>query len=255
MASARFSPWKTLDQRLNEGEMLRQSLPQVKINFPRLSMVKSCAMIGCGYGHLDLEFVCGCLPNVTELTAVEPDEDQMKELKTRVAQLLPTVATNFYQATAQEWNGGEKVFDAVLLFHFLYYVPLSERRTLFKQLFDNVVASGGLVVVLIQPTNLDNSCGLIRLWNFLNLLSNNWMEHIDEAQICDMMTSVGFQDCYQLSMKGHMDVEVNDDFIELFVFWSRGRLSQDQVRDAVKELFGSEKIVPNEMWLGVFRKP
>jgi len=82
------------------------------------------------------------------------------------------------------------------------------------------------------------------------------MEDIDGTKIYDMMTSVGFRDCYQLPIQCQMNVkEPDDDFMDLFVFWSRGRLSQQQVRDAAKELFANEKTVPHEIWLGVFRKP
>jgi len=256
MASERFSPWKTLDRRLNLREMLGQSLAQIKVTFPLLSTAKSCAMIGCGYSHLDLEFVCRCLPDITKLTAVEPDADQMADLKTRVAQLLPTVATNFHQETAQSWKGADEPFDVVLLFHCLYYIPLSERPVLYKQLFDNVVANGGLVFIIITPCNLENPPSLDKLARLLNIPSNNWMEDIDGVQICDMMTSVGFHDCCQLPMKGQMDVEeLDDDFLELFAFWSRGSLSREEVRRAAEQVFGNEKTVPHEMWLGVFRKP
>ena len=251
------SAWNTLDRRLNEREMLSQSLPQIKTTFPRLSNVQSCAMIGCGYGFLDLEFACGCLPNITELTAVEPDADQMAELKTRVAQLLPTVTANFYQEKAESWKGADKLFDVVLLFHCLYFVPLLERPTLLKKLFDNVVASGGLVFILISPCNLQNRCSITRLIGRLSQ-SNSWIEDtdIDGIQIYDMMTSVGFRDCYQLPIQCEMNVkELDDDFMDLFVFWRRGRLSREQVRDAAKEVFADEKTVPHEMWLGVFRKP
>ena len=86
--------------------MLVQSLDQInKALSQQLSGVQSCAMIGCGNGRLDLEFVRGCLPNVKKLTAVEPDAGQMAKLKSRVAQLLSNVDTEFCQETAQSWKG------------------------------------------------------------------------------------------------------------------------------------------------------
>jgi len=208
-------------------------------------------MIGCGNGHLDLEFVCGCLPNITKLTAVEPDADQMAELKTRVAQLLPAVATNFYQETAQSWKGADEPFDAVLLFHCLYCVPLSERPAIYKKLFDNIVANDGLVFIMISPFNSEKPTSLIRLCSLLSIPAND----IDGIQIRHMMTSAGFRHCCQLLMIGQMDVEeLDDDFLDLFVFWGRGTSSRKEVCNAAEEVFGSEKTVPHEIWLGVFRK-
>ena len=73
-------------------------------------------MIRCGYGNLELEFVGsrGCLTNITQLAAVEPDADQMAELKTRVSQLLPAVRDDLFQETAQSWNGVGKGINAQL---------------------------------------------------------------------------------------------------------------------------------------------
>ena len=152
MESSSSSPWAEMDRRLNEREMLIQSMPLIKSALPQLSAVKSCAMIGCGYGKLELECVGvgGCLPNVTEIAAVEPDEDQMALLKTRVAQLLPSVSVDYCQESAQTWNGADKLFDSVLLFECLYYVSIPERPALFKKLFNNVVAPGGYVVFFLE---------------------------------------------------------------------------------------------------------
>jgi len=146
MASSSASLWHTFDERMNQREMLIRYLPQFKNIFPQLSSVKSCAMIGCGYGKLDAEFVRECLPNVAELAAVEPDADQMAELKTRLAQLFPAVSVDFFQETSQSWKGAGKPFEVVLLFHCLYFLSLSEQAALFKKLFDDVVTSGGHVL-------------------------------------------------------------------------------------------------------------
>jgi len=91
MTSSRTSPWETIHRRINQRQMIVQSLSKINNAFPQLFSVKSCAMLGCGSGQLDLEFVSRYLPNVEKLTAVEPDADQMAAFKTRVAQLLPDV--------------------------------------------------------------------------------------------------------------------------------------------------------------------
>lgn len=252
----RLSPWETIDRVMNEREMLVQSLYQITEALPQLSSVKSCAMIGCGYGHLDLEFVSRCLPNVQKLTAVEPDADQMAAFKTRVAQLLPHVSTEFCQQTAQSWKGADRPFDAVLLFHCLYCIPLPERPALAKKLFDHVVASDGLVFTLISPCDPQKPTGFSKLYDVCGLWPSDLVGASDGVQVRDMMTSAGFIDCYQLPIEWQVDAEeLNDDLMSVVVFWSGGKLTLEKVREAVKEVLGGEKCLKNDMCFGVFQKP
>jgi len=205
-------------------------------------------MVGCGNGYSELPFVLGCFPNLTDLAAVEPDADMFAELKTNVSKLLPTVSVDFYQETAESWAGTSgKLFDAVLMFHCLYYVPPSERPGLYKKLFDHVVVSGGVVITLITPWDMHNRRGLHRLLQCTN---------IDGVQIYDMMTSVGFEDCYQLKLEFQLDVqEPNDDLMSAIWFKNEGKLSLEEIRRAAKEEFGDKKVVPDDTSLGVFKKP
>jgi len=252
MASSSLTLWKALDQRFDVGETLTQYLPQLRETFPQLSAARSCAMIGCGYGYLDLEFVRECLPNVTELAAVEPDADQMAELKNRVAKLFPTATVEFFQETAQGWKGAGKPFQVVLLFHCLYYVPQSERPALFQRLFDSVVTSGGHVFILVNPcTSSANPPCLVRLNGLLGVQN----DPLDGDRVYDMMTSVGFSDCYQLHINSRMEAGELDDFVSLYRHWSGGKLSPQVIRKAAKQVFGSKKTVPHDNWFGVFRKP
>lgn len=257
MASSRFSPWETIHRRMIQHQMVVQSLSEINNAIPQLSSVKSCAMLGCGSGQIELEFVSRHLPNVEKLTAVEPDADEMAAFKTRVAQLLPNVTTDFCQETAQSWKGADQPFDAVLLFHCLYYIPQLERHALFKKLFDNIVANGGLVFIVVSPCNLENPrpTSLWRLVERLRLQSYNVMEVIDGVQVRDVMTSVGFHECYQLPIEYQLDAEEpNDDLMSVFVFWSRGMLSLKEVREAANEVFGNKKCLPNDVWFGVFER-
>jgi len=159
------------------------------------------------------------------------------------------------QETAQSWKGADQPFDAVLLFHCLYYIPQLERPALFKKLFDNVVANGGLVFIVTSPCNLENTTSLWRLFERLSLPSYSAFEVIDGVQVRDMMTSVGFHECYQLPIEYQLDAEEpNDDLMSVFVFWSRGMLSLENVREAANEVFGNEICLPNDVWFGVFEK-
>ena len=213
-------------------------------------------MLGSGRGHLDLEFVLRFLPNVEKLTAVEPDADQMAAFKTRVAELLPDLSVEFCQETAQSWKGSDQPFDAVLLFHLLYYIPESERPALFAKL-DRVVANSGLVLIVTAPCDIRNSTIARRLIDLLSLSSFDFFHAADAAQVCNMMTSAGFRNFYQLPIEYRFDVtEESDgeDLISLFVFWSRGMLSQETIREALREVAGSETSLQTDVWFGMFEK-
>lgn len=255
MASSASSNSSPLAGRTNGRQMLVQSLPQIINTFPQLSSVKSCVMLGCGHGNTDLEFVSRCLPNVEKLTAVEPDADEVAALKTRVAQLLPHVSTEFCQETAQSWAGTDQPFDAVLLFHCLYFIPQLERPALFKKLFDNVVAKGGFVFIITSSCDLENLDTFSKLIDLLGVWSYTMMDAVDVIQVRDTMTSVGFRHCYELSTEFQSDAEEpNDDLMTLLVFWSGGKLSLEQVRETVTEALAGEKCL-QDMWFGAFQKP
>lgn len=254
-SSAHFYPWKAFRRRTNVGQMLVQSLPQIISTFPQLSNVKSCAMLGCGQGDLDLEFVSRCLPNVEKLTAVEPDADEIAALKTRVAKLLPHVSTEFCQEMAQSWKGTDQSFDAVLLFHCLYHIPELQRPALFKKLIDKVVAKDGLVFIISSPCNLKNPGVFSSLFDLFRLSSNAVMDAIDGIQVRDLMTSVGFRHCYELPIEYQIDAEEPNDLLSVFVFWSGGKLSLEKVRETVTEVLAGEKYFQHDMWFGVFQKP
>ena len=248
MESSAVSPWKTIERRLGTRDELMLHMTEIRNALPQLSTVKSCATIGCGTGRNDLAFVRECFPNLTELAAVEPDAGQMAGFKTNVSQLIPTVSVDFYQETAQSWAGSSgKLFDAVLMFHSLYYVPPPERPGLFKKLFDHVLVSGCVVLILIHPYDPQNPKG------FHRLIRNS---DIGGVQIYDIITSLGFKDCYQFVMNCQLDVqEPNDDLMSTIVTWNKGGLSLEEVRRAAKEEFGDKKTALNENWFGAFRKP
>jgi len=115
------------------------------------------------------------------------------------------------------------LFDSVLLFERLYYVSISERPALFKKLFNNVVAPGGYVVFFLEyqqclsnPANdLDH---VFR--GMITRLGLTPLEETDRARICEMMTSAGFQFCYDLPVECEMRVEPLDD--DLFQVWYSG---------------------------------
>jgi len=238
--------------------MVVPSLSHITDTFPQLSCVKSCAVLGCRSSGLDLEFVSKYLPHVEKLTAVEPDVNKMTAFKTSVAQLLPDVCAEFCQETVQNWSGSDQPFDAVLLFHVLYYISESERPALFIKLFDKVVANGGHVFIVTAPSNIQKNASVHRLHDLLSLTSYDFFHSADAIQVCDMMTSAGFHDCYQLPIEYQIDVKEEsdeEDLISVFEFWSRGMISHETIRQAIREVSGSEKCIQTDVWFGMFKKP
>ena len=209
-------------------------------------------MIGSGYGHLDLPFVKGCMPNVERFAAVEPDADQMAKMRTNVAEQLPNASVEFFQETAQDWKGcdGER-FDVVLLFHCLYYVPALKRDDLYRKLFDGVVATGGLVCILISPCNLEEPTTLCRL---LGLTTAE--RYLDGNRVGAKMAEAGFREHYTTSMDCHLDVaEPNDDIMKGMSRSTGGRMTPEAIREKLHELIGSDRYLPDTMFFGVYVKP
>jgi len=245
------------DRYVDVKKMLIQSLPQFKEAVPELTSVKSCVMIGCGYGNLELPFIygdSGCLPNVTRLAAVEPDAEQMEELKARMARFLPNVTAEYYLEMPQSWKGSDRSFDAALLFETLQDVELSDRPYLMKKLHDNVMASGGFVIILVYPYSQKNPAdGLGRFISRIGLIAT---DDIDVAQVQDTMTSVGFTSCCALPIECQLLTgDLADDFLSNFVYWTGGLVTLEKVRQVAKEEFGGMKTVPMTVYLLAFRKP
>jgi len=247
--------WKTYQERDNIRDMFIQSLPRIKDDLPGLSNIKSCVMIGCGYGRLELDFVSlyGCLENVKEIAAVEPDAKQLAKLKNRVAQLLPTMSANFYEETAGTWKGVDKPFDAVLVFESVYFLFPSERASLFKKLFDNVVANGGFVFMF--QSEYVFSCPITSLGRVVKRLGISYPS-AEVAEVRNEMTSAGFRLCYELPIRCELNCEkLDDEFMSMFVYWSEGTVTLESVREVAEEEFGGRKTDPYTMIFQAFRKP
>jgi len=238
--------------------MIVESVSYIIEAFPKLSTVKSCAMLGCGSGYFDLEFVRRYLPHVEKLTAVEPDTDQMTAFKTRVAELLPDLSIEFCQETAQSWKGSDQLFDAVLLFHVLCYMPAMEQAALIKKLSEQVVANGGLVFVITAPYSVQNPTSTRRhLDDLLNIRSYDVFYLADVVRVRDVMTSAGFHESYQLPVEYRVDLKEEsneEDVISVLEFWSRGMLNRERIREALREVAGSEKCIETDAWFGMFEK-
>jgi len=64
--------------------------------------------------------------------AVEPDPENAAVLKKNLAERLPNVRSAVCQKTVQSWRDPDQPVDAVVLFHFLYYLNPEARLALHK---------------------------------------------------------------------------------------------------------------------------
>jgi len=248
--------WKTYQDRVNLRDMFIQSLPRIKDELPGLSNINSIVFIGAGFGRLELDFVglYGCVKNVTEMASVEPDAEMMAKFKKRVSQLCPTVSITGYQEKFEDWKGTDKPYDAVTLFDCLFHNYLSEYSVLFKKLFDNAVASGGYVFVLMYP--YDVTYPITSFARVLKRLKVSTPDPIDVPVIRQLMIEAGFEPCYDLPIHCNINCEnLNDDFARLFVFMSEGAVTLEDAREVVEEEFGGRKSDPYHYNFLAFRKP
>jgi len=146
----------------------------------------------------------------------------------------------------------------VLLFHVLGYMPEMEQAVLTKKLFEKVVANGGLVFVITAPCSVQDPASTRRLLvDLLSISSYDVFYLADVVRVRDVMTSAGFHESYHLPVDYRVDLKeesVEEDVISVLEFWSRGMLSRERIREALREVAGSEKCIEFDAWFGMFEK-
>jgi len=240
--------------RVDDLDFITPSLSEVRATL-ELDDVHSCVAVGCGYGLLDLTFVEHCMPNVNEFIAIEPDPACAAELRMKLPDQLPHAKSVVCEETVNSWQGLDHPADAVLFVHFLYYLDPRERVVLYQRLMDDVLQSGSYVFVLIHPHHSSGEpsayCRVIQQLKS----SEQSSEFVTDAEVCNAMSSVGFELCYEQMYNCHLNVEDPDDaFLSLFLR-PDGGWSLEAVRHAAKNVFGDSKQVRHDSWLGIFRKP
>lgn len=92
-------------QRDNYAEVFRSTLEDLagKVDFSR---VKSCLAFGTSSGEQETEFARRLLPNLRSFTAVEPDPESVRVLRTNFQDgQLPDVETSVVESSIESWNG------------------------------------------------------------------------------------------------------------------------------------------------------
>ena len=244
---------------------LRRRFDEIKDVFPVFEDIRStglvaggrsCAIVGCGNGEMELAFIEHCMPALELLTAVEPDAESVVDLRTRIASHLPTVRCAVFEDVAEGWAAAtDQVFDVVVMFHVVSDIPEPQRRPLFRRLFDSVIRPGGLLVITTRTGHPDGSQSAeSRIMETLNrrpYVDSRWY---DEAR--QLMESVGFVVCYERRYSLSVNVENLDE--AYFGFYAREcdkPTSLDEVERVVRSVIGDAKFTRKEFFFAVFRKP
>jgi len=243
---------------------LRRRFDEIKDVFPVFEEVRSkrlvdgarsCAIVGCGNGEMELAFVEHCMPALETLSAVEPDAASVVELRARIARHLPNVRSTVFEDVAQSWAAGtDQVFDVVVMFHVVSDIPEPERRALFDRLFASVVRPNGLVIITTRTGRLDGTQSAeSRIMEALTgrpYVDSKWY---DEARL--FVESVGFRACYERRYGLNVNVENLDE--AYFGFYAREcdeQTSLEKVEQIVRKVIGDAKWTRKEFFFGVFRK-
>jgi len=244
---------------------LRRRFDEIKDVFPVFDEVKSkrlvanarsCAIVGCGYGEMELAFIEHCMPALQHLTAVEPDAESVVELRKRLADQLPSVRSVVCEDVAEHWAAGsDQVFDVVVMFHCVSDIPEPARRPLFSRLFDHLIQPSGLLIITTRTERLDGSRSVeSRIMEALNrrpYVDSRWYQETQQ-----LLDSIGFVACYERRYVLNVNVENMDD--GYFGFYAREcdqPTSLATVEQVVRSVIGDTKWTTKQFSFGVFQKP
>jgi len=244
---------------------LRRRFDEIKDVFPVFEEVKSkrlvasarsCAIIGCGYGEMELAFIEHCMPALEVLTAVEPDAESVVELRKRIAGQLPSARSAVYEDVAESWAADcDQVFDVVVMFHCVSDIPEPARRPLFSRLFEQLIQPNGLLVITTRTERLDGTQSVeSRIMEALNrrpYADSKWYE---EAR--QLLHSLGFVARYERRYVLNVNVDNLDD--GYFGFYAREcdqPTSLASVERVVRGVIGDTKWTTKQFSFGAFQKP
>jgi len=244
---------------------LRKRFDEIKDVFPvfeeirskhLVDQARSCAVIGCGYGEMELVFIEHCMPSLEVLCAVEPDAESVVELRARIARQLPNVRSAVYDDVVESWaSGTDHDFDVVIMFHCVSDIPEPARRPLFDRLFQSVIRPDGLLIITTRTGRLDGTQStesrIMEALTHRPYVDSKWYE---QGRL--LLEAVGFVACYERQYGLNVNLENLDD--AYFNFYAREcdePISLETVEKIARSVIGDAKWNRKEICLGVFRKP
>lgn len=119
------------------------------------NQVKSCPAFGTGSDEREMEFARSLLPNLRSSTAVEPDPESVRALRTNFQKgLLPGVETSIVEKSLESSIGNYSQVDAVLLFNVLGHIHTDDRKALFQKLMSRYLSDAAMIAVCCMCSNV-----------------------------------------------------------------------------------------------------
>jgi len=213
-----------------------------------LDSVKSCLIIGPGDGQHDLYFIKQCVPNIKKIIAVEPDQKYVECLPARLEKSLPGVDSQVIKTTIQIWKGLDDPVDLVVMSNVLYYVSPSERKELFKKFHDQLLTTGGRVV-MVSASHTTCPGNAAEVFTRLGTPITTW-EDIE----LDMLEA-GFTKQYARDIQCTRDFsDLEEPYLRFYQYVVDQPVTLDDVRNVIKELFPDGKSDQGFFTFGVFQK-
>ncbi|ESO10264.1 hypothetical protein HELRODRAFT_183789 [Helobdella robusta] len=135
-----------------------------------LKNVKRVIVFGSGPGLSEITFLKKLVKNLTSLTVVEKDEECLELLKMNVKNYLSDeINFSHYLTTAQNWQGSSEnddKADLILIFHFLYFLEETDRKTFYRNCFMNWLKQNGKMFIKLHKDmhDTDNSYFLYNIY-------------------------------------------------------------------------------------------
>jgi len=220
-----------------------------KLGVLNLASVSSCLTIGPGDGEREVQLIKHCVPNISQLIAIEPDQASAERLRSRLAKDLAAVNSQVIESNVQSWKGLDDPVDLVLMMLCLYYVRANERKELFKKMRDEWLVSGGRVIVVSSsrtrcPGNANE------IYARLGTPLTAW-EDI-EADLVE----AGFIKQYAHEVQCTRDfANLDESYLRFFQYHIDQPVTLDHVRSVAEEMFPSGKSDQLFYMFAVFQKP
>jgi len=248
------SYWDMYDEyrnRNNLDELIDSTLNKTSSEF-NFSSVKSCLAIGPGEGSVELKFIKKCTPNISKLTAVEPDHESVEHLKVLLRESLPGVESMVIESYVGKWKDPNNAVDLVAMFHSLYEVlhgGRDGRRTLLKRAHDSWLADGGyLAVIMSSPRRVKSPRCAYEVFERLGTP----LEPVEEVE--EDILDVGFIKQHVYEMHHVQDFSnPNDDYLAFFQRHMLQPVTLDDVRRVLKQLYPDDK-GENYTTLAIYKK-
>jgi len=234
-------------KRDNHGVVFRNALEDVaeKMDF---SWVKSCVAFGTGSGEREIELVHRLLPNLRSFQAVETDSESVRMLRLAFQEnQLPGVEASVVETSLESWSGVDKPVDAVLFVNMLMYIHSTDRKALFQKLMTTYLSPPGIIFIVDNVRSIPSGCQMLK--DRLRMPPDDY--DVMEKEMLD----AGFRVVLTHDLIVRCDLSnPSDDIVKFILKISRHQHSEQEVRNAIDDIFSQPNMDICMMKLAIFTK-